>query len=245
MEPYCQLIKFFSFVIIVLNLIFLTENYDEKLTVFEDNVAKQNALMWKTSLDMSYNYIKTFPDILDNSKYLKKLNLSHNSLREFQQNNPINILTSLNLSSNHIKTIQQNFENLATKFPKLENLDLSKNSIKQIDPNWFSKFTSLKKLKLKENQIFNLPEDLLKNLSKLEDLNLSENKIYFKSLEDVSKKHEENSKVFFSSNKLKKLKLRENWICFLPIYLFNNLNNLTHLRIKMDNFNQTYFGLFN
>ncbi|CAF0842023.1 unnamed protein product [Brachionus calyciflorus] len=172
------------------------------------------------SLDMSHNYLKALPDLSILSKKLKKLNLSHNSVREYELKNKIVNLTSLNLSSNGLKSIP---EQLATEFPKLEFLNLSSNLIKQIDPNLFSKFNALKKLVFKNNQVLTVPEELLSNLKNLESLNLSENKIYFKPYErnDV-----------FNSNKLKKLKLRENWICFLPDDLFQNLKALTHLDIS-------------
>lgn len=157
-------------------------------------------------LDLGWNEIRTIP-----SEVFKPL---VEKLKIFSiRNNPISKLPATGLTNlEKLGLAECGFTTITADqlkdYPKLQDLDLSKCNISNIDANTFeNQKDSLKKLNLQKNKLKGLP-NLVKNLPAIETLDVSSNPYicdgelahFVFGVEDRVKQSEENGHTFFISN---------------------------------------------
>ncbi|CAL4164486.1 unnamed protein product, partial [Meganyctiphanes norvegica] len=124
-------------------------------------------------LDMSYNYLKSIPNLIKNLKSLKTLDLSGNEIDQLHNNSfsSLHHLTVLRLASNNVQNITIGvFSNLT----ELQVLNLSKNKIYAVEKGTFIKNIILEAVRLDDNQMKNI-HGLFSELENLKWLNVSKN----------------------------------------------------------------------
>ena len=149
-------------------------------------------------INVTHRYIShLIPKMVEkyNKKYKEKLTGNENSLSFTCRNNPVNQLTdlvriqlskllTLDISRSKINSISFLNTEESTLF-SLQNLILSYNNIKSIEPLASVQFVKLKKLIANDNQIENISCISDFKFEELEELNLSSNPI--KSIEGADK----------------------------------------------------------
>ncbi|XP_053503649.1 lumican [Ictalurus furcatus] len=176
-----------------------------------------------SKLNLSNNKIRVIDKhVFENYSNLNKLCLSNNHLKNLEEGTFRGALdlTHLDLSENRLTSVPTG---ALKDTPNLTSLFLQKNAITFVPENAFSGLSALKKLDLSNNYIVHLNEKSLKSLFNLVELDLSFNQL--RTLKSVLQDLE----------KLKILKLHQNYLSSLPNGVFNNLTELTELRLDSNN----------
>ncbi|KAK9505178.1 hypothetical protein O3M35_009288 [Rhynocoris fuscipes] len=218
-------------------------------------------------LDLSGNDLTEIKaDTLANLVNLEDLYLAHNSISKIDPNAFIDIedMTKLSLRGNPIKTLEGveisglaeldvsecDFEILAAAtfdgFQELNTLNLSRNSIRDIDPEAFYSLTNLKYIDLSYNMIRGpLDRSLFTLNKKLETISLAGNKemrvfremfgtfphLYYFDLSDCGL-IEVMDESFNNMHNLAKLNLSNNYLQHIRPHLFEPLTHLTVLDLS-------------
>lgn len=166
-------------------------------------------------LEMHQNQIEIVENFQEPSKYLIKLQLSHNKLKNIRFIRNLNNLEYLILSNNAITTLETS---LNAK-EKLKELYLTNNRLTNIS---LPRLKSLRYLELKNNLIEYISTKDLRQCENLKTLNLKDNKIF----------HIE-PKSFELNTNLAKLLLANNYLATIPT--ISTLSNLYELDLKNQN----------
>ncbi|XP_050076748.1 leucine-rich repeats and immunoglobulin-like domains protein 2 [Anopheles maculipalpis] len=175
---------------------------------------------WVDNLDLASNHLThdTISAQLTDLRKLQELNLNNNRLRRLPVLRGVRNLTKLFANNNEIETIDM--EALAG-LPALKFLDLSRNSIQELQYSSFPVKNNLQYLNLNFNKLGTLtkgPFDRLKSLKRLE---ISSN-----GLEEVQ------VLAFQNQNQLKSLKLNNNRIPALQNGVFHGLKAIAILELN-------------
>ncbi|XP_015790931.1 chaoptin-like [Tetranychus urticae] len=212
-----------------LRILHLTGN---ELTLLPENLLNPTVHLEK--LDISYNRLTLFP-----SKALKPVSSS---------------LRSLILTGNQLWSLRrEDFEGI---LPRLLNLDLSGNHIKQIQSSCLTPLTSLISLNLADNPLKLIRDNLLKTLSAtLEELNLSNTRLtelpdlsYMDSLISLNLSVNKLSGLTFTNyTSLINLDLSQNAFTSIPNNVWHFLPSLQSLSISSNPIsflhNDSFIGL--
>ncbi|XP_047504987.1 chaoptin-like [Pieris napi] len=201
-------------------------------------VDKSRILHTIKTLNISYNKYESFP-ILAGMKNLVKVNISHNELTSAKLSSRYNflLLNEMDLSYNLIQDIEIN--NAEYVFSNLSRLNMSHNSIAQIQDTIFSDFGHLQYLDLSYNNLDVLNTVTFEGLKNLLYLNLEHNKItkiglslfrctqlqylYLNNNEIKTLLHKDFNKLL----QLKELYLSHNAITFIENTTFDNTGQLS------------------
>lgn len=177
-------------------------------------------------LDLSRNNIDAIEEGAMKLKNLKYLDLKDNKLKLLSKLNLPKLL-NLNLSLNKLKQLN---DSILNGFPRLKMLNLSMNRIRHIG-NVFNDKSKLRKLDLSANNIEIIAEGSF-NLPKLIDLDLGWNKIKFL-----------NDTMLNGMRCLRSINLERNNISYVE-NIFSGMNDLVELNLSGNNIENENFTLF-
>lgn len=125
----------------------------KKLTILSANIREIPAhfissQVQLTKIDLRSNQLTSIPESIKEQHHLEELNLENNQLSTFPDS-----LTTLRI------------------------LDLSGNSLSNLQPSWFRNLQNLEKLWLNKNDITELPYNVFTQLTQLKFLSLGQNKL--------------------------------------------------------------------
>ncbi|XP_076396662.1 uncharacterized protein LOC105663427 [Megachile rotundata] len=171
-------------------------------------------------LDLRNNSVRLDPIIFNNTRILKVLELSNNSINEIESGtfDPLTNLQTLNFSLNNLTQLESG---IFDKLVSLTSLDLSSNNLNSLPENIFAKIENMEVLKLDNNSFNSLPTHLLKQNTKLKRITLCNNRNNMTLPE-----------TFFGNlTQLKELKLEYNGWITLPKNIFWSLGSLQNLTL--------------
>lgn len=200
-------------------------------------------------LNLEENVIHTTPDALKDLRNLISLNLNGNKLNKLDDDmlaGSKGTIRELFLANNHLKSIP---EKALSGMNRLENLDLSKNRIKELKPNAFGieygETSSLSRLNLGGNKLGNITHSgVFSHMGTLTYLDLSYNRIrnlaprvfeHLKGLESLFLQNNQLDRFPTASvyrlEKLRHLMLDNNRISKIDNYSLADLPKLQHLSL--------------
>lgn len=124
-------------------------------------------------IDLTGNFLKSFPDFSGVAASLSSLRLTNNSLTTIAINaKPLTKLTTLYLDFNQIITVGSTF---FANIPALANLVMNDNQLTTFAVGAFDNSTKLVELNVANNDLANLPGSLLQNCQRMKYLNAGGN----------------------------------------------------------------------
>ncbi|XP_030762858.1 toll-like receptor 8 isoform X2 [Sitophilus oryzae] len=200
-------------------------------------------LPYTETIDLSNNSISYFSFKFERS--LESLNLSYNSLSTFKSSHTRITIKKLDLSHNRIKNVED-----LDKTGKYHDLNLSYNNITEVKPNIFSRFKDMDLLNLSFNKLLiklsnysfvnEMQQTVPLKILNLKNCSLMLIEVHsFVGLKYLSELNLENNMLesiipgtFDSLEKVKKINLKGNIISILKNRTFHNLRYLENIDIS-------------
>ncbi|CAL8109035.1 unnamed protein product [Orchesella dallaii] len=204
---------------------------------------------WSSSVGMEVEH-----GAFEGLSNLEKLDLSFNNIYLFPDPNifcPLRNLIQLNLSRNHLSEVEE-FGSSTNSAPfrsvysgeesggsgnspcvlKIQNVDLSFNTLRQLNNNAFAKLKNLAELRLHNNLIVELADNVFSDLP-LRTLDISSNRLVALP------------PTIFKNLPLRELYLQNNSISALSPQLFSGLDRLVVLKLSFNQLSHIASSIFN
>ncbi|XP_068566343.1 toll-like receptor 13 [Cebidichthys violaceus] len=232
----------------------LRENFNPSLTSLRMNEMKHTRLTALVNVSCTIPTVSTLQLRSNNLLYVNaqffqlcinitEIDLASNNIQNISEEafRSLRGLQILSLTQNKLPCVPAAIRNL----PTLQELDLSKNSIKTLECNDFTNLTKLRQLSLHQNLISALKECVFKDLIRLQVLKLQNNsisklegafKIYLPNLKqlrlNLNKLTAIKHGAFAGLKSLQNLSLNDNQIYKLENGSFLGLRNLTNIQLN-------------